>query len=353
MVNREYCMSSYLGFRAIMDPAESFAPGVTPKFYDERFPRKPVRTSGELEAELRSAMRSATENGKAALALSGGIDSAVLAKFMPKGSVAYTFRCVVPGVEVTDESPAAARYARECGLEHRIVEIFWEDFEKYGPELMRHKGAPFHSIEIQICKAAERARKDGFECLIFGEAADLNYGGMDGLLSRDWTVGEFADRYWYVKSYQALRKPVNVLEPFLPYVEDGRVNVHDFLRCQVYPKSMGSYTNACDVAKVRMEAPYARTYMDAPLDLERVRGGESKYMVREIFRRLYPGFEVPPKLPMPRPTNEWMKSWAGPRRPEFWPHCTDNMTGDQRWLVYCLEWFLDLLDEGYLQHEKV
>lgn len=51
-----------------------------------------------------------------ALVLSGGIDSAILAKFMPKGSIAYTFKCVVPGVQVTDETVIASKYAQECGL---------------------------------------------------------------------------------------------------------------------------------------------------------------------------------------------------------------------------------------------
>ena len=84
-----------------------------------------------------------------------------------------------------------------------------------------------------------------------------------------------------------------------------------------------------------------------PLDYARVRGGESKYLVREVFKSLYPDFVAPPKLPMPRATNEWFKDWKGPVRPEFLPHCTDNMTGDQKWLVYCLDMFLNLLDSGF------
>ena len=69
-----------------------------------------------------------------------------------------------------------------------------------------------------------------------------------------------------------------------------------------------------------------------------------KYLVREIFRRLYPNFVIPPKTPMPRPMNEWLKDWEGPKREEFWPHCTEGMTGDQKWLVWCLEKFLDMCD---------
>ena len=63
-----------------------------------------VHTAQELENHLRLRVQEITKNGSAALALSGGIDSAILAKFMPKGSTAYTFKCVVDGKEVIDES---------------------------------------------------------------------------------------------------------------------------------------------------------------------------------------------------------------------------------------------------------
>ena len=35
----------------------------------------------------------------------------------------------------------------------------------------------------------------------------------------------------------------------------------------------------------------------------------ARVRVREVFNRLYEGFEVPPKLPMPRATNEWLRDW--------------------------------------------
>ena len=47
---------------------------------------------------------------------------------------------------------------------------------------------------------------------------------------------------------------------------------------------------------------------------------------------------------MPRPVNEWFAKWKGPTRPEFIPHCTDNMTGDQKWMVWSLERYLNLIE---------
>ena len=344
--DKKYCMSSFLMFRTIADIEKCFADGTVPKRYIQEHGRDMIYTSRELEEHLMLDVEKACMGKKAALALSGGIDSAILAKFMPKGSVAYTFKCIVPGIKVTDETSAAACYARECGLEHRVVEIYWEDFEKYAPLLMKAKGTPIHSIEVQIYKAALRAKSEGFDTLIFGESADANYGGLNGLLSRDWSVDQFIERFSNVLPNKVLKDPMIIKEPFEIYAVGGKVQVHEFIRHVFFHESMGSYTNASECAGIGFLAPYANTYMAVPLNLDRVRAGENKYLVREIFNRLYPGFSVPPKTPMPRPMNEWMADWQGPVRSEFWPHCTDSMTGDQKWLVYILEKFLNMIDDG-------
>ncbi len=344
IADKKYCMSSFLMFRTIADAEKTFKAGIVPKRYHSEHERCSVSTSFELETILREQVQRATEDGHAALALSGGIDSAILARFMPKGSVAYTFQCRVPGVEVTDEVPRAAVYAKECGLEHRVVEVTWEDLEKTAPLLMRRKGAPIHSIEAQIYKAACRAKADGFSALIFGESADANFGGHDGLLSRDWAMDEFVERYSYVMPQSVLKDSVVIREPFVRYEKEGIVDVHEFMRNEYYAESMGSYQNACDCADIRFIAPYAHAYLGTELDYDRVRGGESKYLVRELFGRLYPGLAAPEKIPMPRPMGEWLKDWPGPTRPEFHPHCTDGMSGDRKWLVWVLEKYLNMID---------
>lgn len=85
--------------------------------------------------------------------------------------------------------------------------------------------------------------------------------------------------------------------------------------------------------------------MAEPLDLSRVRRGESKYLIRELFRRRYPGLAIPDKIPMPRPVEQYFINWQGPTRPEF-RNDIDIMTltGDQKWQLYCLEKFLDIYD---------
>ena len=342
-------MSSVLMYRIISDDTKCFSEDYPPNYLPMPADREKIHNSQELYDSLERQMKEYTKGKKkCALALSGGIDSAILLKFMPEGSVAYTFKCVVPGIEVTDESPQAAEYIKYAvpeGMEHKIVPVYWEDMESLSVPLMKRKGAPIHSIEVQIHKAALQAKADGCDCFIFGETADCVYGGHSNLLARDWPIGDFIDRWSFLMPHRALKDVEMDIRPYLEYERDGYIDVLPFLSLYEAPASLNSYRNACGMAGIEFFAPYAHTIMDVPLDLERVRKGENKYLVREVFEKLYPGFTVPPKTPMPRPMNEWLENWAGPTREEFWPHCTDYMTGDQKWLVYSLEKFLDIIDE--------
>lgn len=344
IVDKKYCMSSYLMYRTIADDNYCFKEGYAPRIFHVDFQRTPIMSSDDLYNSIESQVKEWTKDGKAALALSGGIDSAIIAKFMPKGSKAYTFKCVVPGIDVINEVPKAALYAEECGLEHEVVEMYWEDFERYAPILMGHKGTPIHSIEVQIYKAALKAKEDGFERLIFGESCDATYGGLSGLMSKDWLFGEFVDRYTFTKPYMVLKESQMILEPYKRFEKNGYINAHEFCRNFFLEESVGSYVNACECAGIEIIAPYMHTYLAKDLDFSRVRRGENKYIVRELFSMLYPTFEVPPKTPMPRPVDEWLKDWEGPTRAEFFENCVKGLSGDQKWQVWALERFLDMLE---------
>ena len=343
MVDKNFCMSSFLMYRYVYDAAFDF--GLPRQNVDINFERTPVNSGDELINFLRAQVESATRDGKAALALSGGIDSAILAKFMPEGSTAYTFRCLVPGKKVIDESVRAAQYAEICKLNHKVVDIYWEDVESVADKLMLRKGAPIHSIETQIFIAAQKVFADGFTKFIFGENADIIFGGHDGLLSKDWTFGEFVDRYSYILPYKALRKPQLPLKPFQEFEVDGRIDLHAFIEKYYRQESTGSYLNACEAAGVEFIAPYSLTKLAKPIDYAKIRGGESKYIVREAFRKLYPESDIPTKTPMPRPVNEWFENWQGSTRSEFLPHCHESLNGNQRWMLWVLERFLNLLDK--------
>lgn len=343
--DKRYCASSFLMYRNVVDENKTFYDGLPVNRWHIDFERTGVSNGKDLMAAIEYWMKEFTGDGKAALCLSGGIDSAILAKFMPKGSTAYTFQCIVPGIEVTNEVPQAAKYAEECGLKQIVVPMYWEDMEQYTPLLMRHKGSPISSIEVQIYKAALQAKKDGFDKLIFGQASDVLYGGLSGLLSKDRTLGEFIERYSYVMPYAVLKDWEMPIQPFLDFMDEkGYIDSHNFCAHVHLEEAADSYINACECAGIQMLTPYIHTYMSVPMDYSLIRSGKNKYIVRDVFEQLYPDFEIPAKVPMPRATNEWFKDWDGPVRDEFWPHCTDHMTGDQKWMVWCLEKFFDLFE---------
>ncbi len=346
MVDKKFCMSSYLMFRYVYDNSYCFINDYSCRQVNLDFERMPVKDSKSLGQCLEKLVDEATEGGKAALALSGGIDSAILAKLVPKGTKTYTFRCIVPGIQVTDESIAAKRWADMNNLDHEIIDIYWEDIVSASDACMKHKRAPIHSIEGQIYIAAKRAKEAGKTKFILGENADIIYGGMDGLLAKDWLYSEFIDRYTYVMPYKALSEPVMLLAPYQEFEVDGHIDGHDFINKYFRQEALGTYTNACETAGIEFVGPYSKTYMDCPIDYLRIRSGDTKYIIRDLFREMYPGIEMPAKIPMPRPVNEWFAKWKGPVRPEFIPHCTDNMSGDQKWMVWCLERFLNLIEEG-------
>lgn len=342
IVDRNYCMSSFLSFRCIVDENKVFAEGLKPKRFVPDMNRYSIHSSNDIEMAIKEVLKNKLDR-HTGIMLSSGIDSAILAKYMPAGTKAYTLRCMAEGA--LDETEQAKAYAEECNLDHKIVDIYWEDYLEFTPRLMKHKGAPIHSIEPQIYKAALQAKQDGVTRLVFGESADAIFGGLDGLMSKDWLFDEFVDRYIYVKPEEVLVEPITILEPFERYRIGDSIDFYKFVSEFFYVESVGSYTNALSLADVEFVAPYVKMRLDAPLDLKRIRSGESKYLVKELFTKLYPDTNIPPKIPMPRAVDQWLEDWEGPKRNEFLPDSIKGFSGDQKWLIYCLEWFLNLLDE--------
>lgn len=48
-------------------------------------------------------------------------------------------------------------------------------------------------------------------------------------------------------------------------------------------------------------------------------------------------------VPMPRPVDEYFKTWEGPKRPEFRKDIDMTIfSGNQKWQIFCLEKFLEM-----------
>jgi glycerol-3-phosphate cytidylyltransferase len=168
---------------------------------------------------------------------------------------------------------------------------------------------------------------------------------MDQLLSRDWTVENFAKRYTFLDPALVLKRPEDMSYLYERYRKGEKIDFLHFMDDVFSRESSSSYYNAFKTAGMPYTDPYALLRMADPLDLNRVRNGESKYLVRELMQIKYPEIPVPNKVPMPRPVDAYFKDWQGPTRPEFRRDIDmSQLTGNQKWQLYCLEQFLNMYE---------
>lgn len=346
MVNKDYCLSSYLAFRYVFNNEMDFAEGIKRQKYVPIPESKKtlIANAQETDLAIKNVFR-LIQNEKLGMLLSGGMDSAVLASYMPEGSNAYTFR-FLGGEFQKDELERAKQFADYYKLNLLYIEIDWNIVEKSLSAVMKRKGAPVHSIEPQIYYAAQQAKKDGITMMVIGDGADYVFGGMDGLLSKDWSFDQYVKRSIYIDPKEVLVNPVDVNDLFEQYrIGKNSIDYIGFYNGPVTDESYASYENAFESAELPFVDPYDHLKLSCPLDLGRIRNGESKYVIRELFKMKYPHLPVPQKNPMPRPVDEFFKNWSGPTRPEFRKDIPmDALTGNQKWQLWCAEQFLNLFD---------
>ncbi len=342
MVDKKYCMSSYLVFRYIVDDDRDFYEGTRHQIYRLIPEEKRVLVEDEREIDRALEAQLAPLRGKKfGLLLSGGMDSACLASYLG-GCDAYTFR-FLGGSYQHDELERAERFAARNHMRLHFVDVSWDTVQENLEEVMRHKGAPVHSIEPQILAAARQAKADGMEMMVIGDAADYVFAGMDGLHAKDWRFDEFVERYTYLKPELVLNDPADMRAPFEKYRRGEGIDFIGLMHEYADIESYASYENAFETCGMPFLDPYEILKMAKPLDLGRIRHGESKYLIRALFRMRYPEIQVPEKLPMPRPVDVYFRNWAGPTRPEFRRDLDlDALSGNQKWQLYCLERFLNM-----------
>ena len=346
MTDKDFCLSSYIAFRYIWKDGVDFAEGFQHKNYRPLNPdeRIGVKTSEDIDREIQRQFDSLYHKyNNIGILLSGGMDSANLAAYLKPGSHAYTFNSV-SGVFDADVE-RAKKYCAKWQLQHHLIDITLDDYRQYTPVVMRHKFAPVHSIEPQIYKAAKLAKNDDVQLMIVGESADLIFGGMDKLISPEWTFDGFARRYTFLDPQLVLTHPVDQ-SALSEHYRTGAETI-DFMRFmdEVFAvESSSSYLNAFGAAWMPYYDPYACLVMTDPLDMNRVRNGEPKYLVRGLYALKYPELEIPFKIPMPRPVDAIFKEWEGPKRPEFRQDIPmRQLTGNQKWQLWCAEQFLNML----------
>lgn len=348
MIDKDFCLSSYIAFRYIWKDGVDFAEGMHHENFKPYPPEEliPVGTAEEIDRAIHQQIDALyKQHSNLGILLSGGMDSAILASYLRPGSKAYTFTAAGTSIFSADEQ-RAAYYCSKFGLEHHFVDISFEDYKRYTPIVMKTKCSPVHSIEPQIYKAAILAKDDGVDMMVIGDGADYVFGGMDKLLSKDWRYEDFVKRYISLDPEMVLTNPVYVYQPFEKYRINGDgIDFLGFMNDLCTNESYSSYMNALNTAAMPYCDPYERMVMSKPLDLNRVRNGESKYLIRELYAMKYPEVPVPDKIPMPRPVDMIFKDWEGPTRPEFRQDIPmEQLTGNQKWQLWCAEQFLNGLD---------
>ena len=348
MVDINFCLSSYFTFRYLWKDGVDFSEG----FQHSNFKpipiehRIPVAAPEDIDRAIQKQFEELYQKYKRiGILLSGGIDSAILATYLKPGSHAYTFTTRLTNVFDKDVERAGT-YCRQLDLNHHLIDIDFEDFKRYTPCVLRHKFAPVHSIEPQIYKASELAKQDDIQLMIVGESADLIFGGMDKLISPQWKFEEFIRRYTFLDPNLVLLHPKEQSELFEQYrTGENDIDVMRFMDEVFAVESSGSYMNAFGAAWMPYYDPYAQLVMADPLDLNRVRNGEPKYLIRGLFAQKYPDLEIPFKIPMPRPVDAIFKGWEGPSRPEFRKDIPmKQLSGDQKWQLWCAQEFLQMLE---------
>ena len=337
-------MSSFFVFRYIVDDNKDFYEETHHQIFklipEEK--RVLVTNAKDIDAELEKQL-APLRNKRLGILLSGGMDSACLAAYM-QGFDAYTFR-FLDGNFQREEVARAEYYAQKYQLNLHYVDISWATVEDNLFAVMKQKNAPVHSIEPQILEAVKQAKSDGIEMMIIGDAADYVFGGMDGLHAKDWVFDEFVKRYTYLDPREVLVDPVDMSYAFEKYRKGNNIDFIALMHEYTDIESYASYDNAFKAGNMSFLDPYEILKMSKPLDLKRVRNGESKYLIRALFKMKYPEIPVPNKLPMPRPVDEYFKIWEGPKRPEFRKDIDmSKYTGNQKWQMYCLEKFLEMYE---------
>lgn len=182
--------------------------------------------------------------------------------------------------------------------------------------------------------------------MCLGESFDLVFGGMDKLLAKDWGFDEFVERYTFLDPKRVLKEYVDTKEVFEPYRQGEKIDFLRFIDEIFAMESSTSYWRMFEKNAMGYLDPCQKVKMAQPLDLQKIRNGNPKYMVRELFARRYKDLAIPDKIPMPREMEFWLRDYV-PQRDEFVDGAHIGLSGDQKWQLFCLEQFLDMHDPRF------
>ena len=272
----DFALNSYF-FRFVYG-GEEWKKGINqykPKF--KNLEKYPVNTSDEIISALSTTFSKLNLN-KSALLLSGGIDSAILASYLYKGMNVYSIK--FEAENAIDETFAASVYAKKNKLNFKIIKISFKDYLSVIDKLIKNKSSPLHPIEPALYIASLKIKSDGFDRIIAGCNADGKFGGLDKILGKDWRINEFIKRYSFINPREVLKNYIDMKFVFKKFLKNRFIDTTAFLNDIFGHDTYLAFSNSVETAKCQLIAPYAGLKLKKKLDLNRIRNGESKYLLR-------------------------------------------------------------------------
>lgn len=279
-------------------------------------PRPPALTPIDSESDIIDFLteRLKGAEGRVGILLSSGMDSAILAKFIPKGSVAYTID-YQSQYSRKSEFASAGQFV-PSGVEHKRVVVERDRYFSAVDFLTEARQAPTVPHEATVYIAAQQARADGVDCLVGGFGADSRLGGFPGFY-RERSFEGFKKELFrsYIDPQQVLVQPAPIDWVIHRYTTNGMVDVQRLLT-EIGTEGT-SARDAIELCGLKAVLPYTELVYTKPFDLEL----PAKYLVSGVFTKLY-GFDPPHgKFALWVPYEDWLGGITIDR-PEFLRGCT-------------------------------
>jgi asparagine synthetase B (glutamine-hydrolysing) len=145
------------------------------------YPPRPA-PSGPLAALLLASLATTFATGRAALALSGGLDSALLLALGRVFAMPFPIYVLDPQLPDYSEVDRACATAKALGFSVIVVPATERDFIAALPECIRHAETPFYNLHpVSKYLLARRLRADGIRMVVTGDGADQVFAGVSGL----------------------------------------------------------------------------------------------------------------------------------------------------------------------------
>lgn len=271
-----------------------------------------------------------------ALLLSGGMDSAVLAPYMPRGSTAYTV--YHPKIERT-EVAIARSYAEKFELVHKVIEMDLDQYFEVMNGLMVAKKMPLSPAEPVLHILALHASKDGHSHVVTGGGADTKQGGFPRLRKHRWQNSyQKKLQKLYLDSSKVLQQFSDISHVLSNYVLCSPIG--KIVDTKTFLREIGTerfaFENAVTQAGVSHIAPFDSC--DSLLDM-RMNRALPKYFIQKFYRQIY-GRMPPQKFGLQKPSFA-LKDYH-PERDEFNKEFDyEGLDYNRKFLIYSLERFMN------------